>query len=64
MNMFDLIEAEKKSGGILDMMPDEYDLRAEDALSLSPREMDRLDAIYYAYLFGYINGVKAEKGED
>ena len=62
MNVLEIIEAEKEAGGILDLLPDEYDLRVEDALVLN--KMDILDAIYDAYLCGFVRGVKAERGED
>ena len=62
MNVLEILEAEKKPGGIIDVILDEYDLRVEDALILN--KLDILDAIYDAYLFGFVRGVKAERGED
>lgn len=56
-----IILEERKPGGILDVMLAKDDMTVEEVLQLSPEKMDRLDAVYNAFLFAYILGVKAER---
>ena len=58
-DILETIRAEREPGGILAEMPEEDNLMLGEVLQLSPSKMDRLDAIYSAFLFAYIVGVKA-----